>query len=447
MKALNNSFLFPMLLPETLPMSRNNTKEKEKIISILQFRKESKQYDTVESAKDLLKFNIEEAIDWNKFEQLNLLRQNMHGIDNLKCSKLVEGFQEILEAQTNPEQWKDEIDFTDFSERYSICFPDNMPKCFNSPVIKTKSMENENYYAVIRLYKGKLTYLDELLCVIVHPSHMEDLANSFKSHYLRISSRLHIASSLRFGIYSIPRIPDVFAPNSNHFKIKDSSDAIIYSLEKLPESNRYKLLYFMINLHDQLSSSWTCFVFNIQSFYSSIYSHAISWTLFRKALQLQNIGESFEKAIRGMKGNESHGIGCGPFASHDTADLFLSLIDTEIADEFKELLQEKDMKIIRKLDTFIVQGISSVMQNILTIRNRISKVLSRYQLNLNYHKQATIKDISEIYSIVLLKELGVSDVRYDQSVIEDRIVGRSVDLEQWVRKFKTDCPFDSDWSF
>lgn len=138
---------------------------------------------------------------------------------------------------------------------------------------------------------------------------------------------------------------------------------------------------------------------DISQFYSSIYTHTISWALYTKEIakvkknDLSLLGNSLDEDLRAAQKGQSKGIPIGPDTSLGIAELLLTQVDTEM-----------------KNSCNIIGGVRFVDDIEFTFRNlgdaenalfRLEAILHSYELQLNMKKTKIINlpdYISEIHT-------------------------------------------------
>lgn len=145
---------------------------------------------------------------------------------------------------------------------------------------------------------------------------------------------------------------------------------------------------------------------DISKFYSSIYTHSITWAIcgkddaknmyYTKNKRDENyfFGNMLDILIRSMKGNETNGIIIGPFISRIYSEILLSKID-------KILAKKHELNFLRYVDDYNFYFHTELEANKALIS--ISKELSEFGLYINENKTSLSK--YPFHIIIPLREI------------------------------------------
>ncbi len=144
---------------------------------------------------------------------------------------------------------------------------------------------------------------------------------------------------------------------------------------------------------------------DIQNFFPSIYTHTLSWVLFRskKNAKLYRSSDMFENTIdlvaREINYGETNGIIIGPEFSRILAEILLCQIDNNVESKlYKEkIIHERDYKIFRFVDDIFIFYDEEKIKNY--VINILKKQLSDINLTLNSSKMS-------VYSFTLSSSLS-----------------------------------------
>eukprot|EP00834_Sanchytrium_tribonematis_P006329 NODE_457_length_7221_cov_0.242207.p2 type:complete len:543 gc:universal NODE_457_length_7221_cov_0.242207:5737-4109(-) len=265
-----------------------------------------------------------------------------------------------------------------------------MPSLFQPNL--TEDMHEMDDFMTIRLFKDNWSDHEFLYCTILSPKNLQNLINSFKSHYNRIARHLKkIPQIERF-----PRIPEHYVADAQYSKLLKSMTPMDASSPKYLENLIIMLKGIRSGIYLEPDCEKSCkrLYVNIKSFYPSVYTHAIIWTLSGKDLQKERLLDGFEKHIRQLKGNETYGLSCGALVTHDIAELFFELMDGPLLNALRQNHCDPEnhgqsIEICRMMDNIVIMYPDSVEKD--DILETLDVVLNEYRLMINHGK---IKDVN-----------------------------------------------------
>lgn len=163
---------------------------------------------------------------------------------------------------------------------------------------------------------------------------------------------------------------------------------------------KYKYQYFM--------------KFDVQNFFPSIYTHALSWAIFGEkplAKKLRTVSSAFGNATdvicQRINFNETNGIVVGPEFSRIMAELLMTRIDIKVQEALLEqkLVLKKDYILYRYMDDFFV--FTHNKEDAYVIERIVESELDKYNLKMNLAKTQLQERPFEIVepSIIELKNV------------------------------------------
>ena len=140
---------------------------------------------------------------------------------------------------------------------------------------------------------------------------------------------------------------------------------------------------------------------DISSFYSSIYTHSISWAIHgkKKSQEKKNhnnwrlIGNRLDKLARNCNGAQTNGLPIGPITSDILSELVLAAVDEDIEKKLKRL--RVDFRASRYKDDY--RFLLKTSEDAQKARRVLAEVLHDYGLTLNEKKTKVYGDIIQNY--------------------------------------------------
>jgi hypothetical protein len=200
-------------------------------------------------------------------------------------------------------------------------FPERLTGILNSEkfgIWALKNIKNTNLKDTYKLLTYKLTRNNNSprFLSIPHPLGYFTLSYVINQNWREIETRLHLVTDS----VNISMIAPKLSNNNKRLFSMASYDQH-QEKEKLQLKKQFGKKYFVQA--------------DISDFYSSIYTHAISWALIGKELSKQQIRQKnwyndLDTSIRNIQDRESKGVPIGPDTSAIIAELLLSKIDQKL---------------------------------------------------------------------------------------------------------------------
>ncbi|KRM94292.1 hypothetical protein FC56_GL001244 [Lentilactobacillus senioris DSM 24302 = JCM 17472] len=218
----------------------------------------------------------------------------------------------------------------------------------------------------------------------------------------RNNNQLDLTSS---EITSIKKLEGTFLQHTNKHI---SSEQLIRSFRHYFSYSKVQSMNELYNSSDFINAQekfMHMVKIDIQNFFPSIYTHTLSWVLFRskKNAKLYRSSDMFENTIdlvaREINYGETNGIIIGPEFSRILAEILLCQIDNNVESKlYKEkIIHERDYKIFRFVDDIFIFYDEEKIKNY--VINILKKQLSDINLTLNSSKMS-------VYSFTLSSSLS-----------------------------------------
>ena len=274
------------------------------------------------------------------------------------------------------------------SQKYvEYFYPDSFPSCFRisgqfKDIMELVPIDLD--YLSFPLFKGTLQFPGTLYLYVVRKSNLESLFKILSKSSSPVDSKLK--SCRQDAIFRYPRLPHLWCKDA-HFSITFDEE---YNIMNIVQQTTALLKSIQVKRAEY--KTLNCWILDLQNFYSTIYSHTISWLLgssrqsqFGRKHKDSVWMEMIDTAIRKCKGGRSYGIPTGSMIFHDIAESYLSLLDVQIIDNLKERFPSRaeTFKIIRRSDNYEVYFDQIDFQSVL---NEIVDTLAEYELCINPFK-------------------------------------------------------------
>ncbi|EDP68069.1 hypothetical protein CAT7_00880 [Carnobacterium sp. AT7] len=172
---------------------------------------------------------------------------------------------------------------------------------------------------------------------------------------------------------------------------------------------------------------------DINSYYPSIYTHAISWAIHTKIFAKENMrdtslsGNKIDKAVRNMQSGQTMGIPIGPITSNFLHEIIGVAIDQTI----KQIGAEKSITIVGSRYTDDMEFYFNKEEDATWFIRRAQVALKEYELELNSEKS-----IIERVPIVLEKEhiFSINSFRFRNYLYGNRTEEETTDLLMKMQK-------------
>ena len=298
---------------------------------------------------------FEGILNYDVCKALGLMEKDAeHKLQNIKSTNLQHALLNLSNSLP-----KDNLLKFD-SNRYVLSFPDTFPSCFTH--VRTSANDENGLYQSIRLYRGIISSNSYLLCDICHPHSLHVFNEKIKGFGHNVAAAIRTAKVDK--VICFPSLPHLYLANSVY--ANRVGDIILREVELNDFDNYLDQVELLAKAFVSRVSSIaynTCFK-SIEMYYGSIYTHAITWHLSTRELQIKFRTDSsfwpslFEKSITRLKGNESYGICCGLLATHDIAEAFLTFIDNKLHAALSKKFHGCSFHYTRRMDTFCFQSAS-----------------------------------------------------------------------------------------
>ncbi|MCC3293775.1 RNA-directed DNA polymerase [Arthrobacter sp. zg-Y411] len=134
---------------------------------------------------------------------------------------------------------------------------------------------------------------------------------------------------------------------------------------------------------------------DISKCFDSVYTHSLPWAVYGKEAVKSNLkhhsrtfGDEFDKVVRTMNDNETHGILIGPEFSRIFAEIILQRIDLETRVKLTNagFIHDVDYRIYRYVDDYFIFMKRSEDRDVLV--RHLEGAMAPYRFHLNYAKEA-----------------------------------------------------------
>jgi hypothetical protein len=133
---------------------------------------------------------------------------------------------------------------------------------------------------------------------------------------------------------------------------------------------------------------------DISKCFDSVYTHSLAWAVYGKDAVKSNLkhhsktfGDEFDRVIRTMNDNETHGILIGPEVSRIFAEIILQRIDSEVRSRLTVagFTHRVDYRIYRYVDDYFIFMKRNEDRDILV--RHLEAAMAPYRFHLNYAKE------------------------------------------------------------
>lgn len=239
-------------------------------------------------------------------------------------------------------------------------FANQYPKVRRSwkRIKKSGELKTSNYYKY-SIPKGEHS---RRILALVNPVHQSELVEEISLNIKEISKHLEKSNNTSFSIG-------------------------LKTTQHMP-SDSHNIRH--INSQRSLAFSTKSFESDILRFYSTIYTHAIPWSLHTKSVAKSNqwnnslLGNRLDKLTRKCQDNQSIGIPTGPITSRILAEIIATAIDCKL----KSSLQGHSIAFNRHVDDIIISQPDTISEYI--VRQTWTRSLSEYELSPNEQKSRFI---------------------------------------------------------
>eukprot|EP00835_Amoeboradix_gromovi_P002444 NODE_139_length_17940_cov_0.254190.p1 type:complete len:635 gc:universal NODE_139_length_17940_cov_0.254190:10122-12026(+) len=286
------------------------------------------------------------------------------------------------------------------SETYkTYSYPESFPGCFVNHSCKAEDKSP----AMVQLYRGKEEDDDSLDVYVCRTDPYEKLADhitNFGYAYFCRLNEIEIAITkiiedkvIDYTVFS--PMPECFVPNSHFYQNTDNSLKRVTVNDKDYLDQVLKLANSIQIVREKAISNYPDSIsFNIKSFYDSVYTHTLSWTMKSKVAHLATNQKEYWKSpwfnhldglVRDCKNKGTKGILNGSLLFHDIIEMHFRVIDLSIL----KMAKEAGIKnVIRRGDTLEFFALLIDADISKYIKLKLKKVLSEFRLNLNVGSQS-----------------------------------------------------------
>lgn len=282
-------------------------------------------------------------------------------------------------------------------------FPTELPPCFHSESFADNHIKIQEYVKDKELtpsdpltFSGYKNTNSRRKFAIPNPYHYA------KAVYVIVGNSADIFTVLDKANASLT-VPLKIVPDKNEC-YKRPTTKISESKEKIKKLYQNNLIEIRLD---------------IQSFFDSVYTHAIAWAMHTKSIAKKNkkdktlVGNLIDSCLQNLNSGQTNGILVGNAVSRIVSEIILCSVDNEIKSRVKGI------NYLRYVDDyFIFVRHSSQVNDILAI---FRQELSRYELILNENK-LQINDSPFIYGKPWVEQMRIFARLEPQLVLEKAII-------------------------
>lgn len=239
---------------------------------------------------------------------------------------------------------------------------------------------------------------------IPHPS-SQVAATGFYDKYS--AAILYYTSLSSFSIRRPSRVTRYTLTRDSIFDQKRISDASSNDVEVTTEESTHLRSYFVYDDFNNIQKFYSSDEYmraekrfghlvhlDIAKCFDSVYTHSLPWAVYGKEAVKSNLnahdkifGDQFDRLIREMNDNETHGILIGPELSRIFAEIILQRIDTETQSSLSAIGFEhnKDYRIYRYVDDYFIFMNRYEDRDVLV--RHLESAMAPYRFHLNYAKE------------------------------------------------------------